>query len=67
MNVLDLLKCNDDYNVDTVLDVRHNGNWIGTDTVEHILYQYGLCEVVAFNRRYIDMIGRRNEYEDLNN
>ena len=61
MNVLDLLKCNDDYNVNTVLDVMYNGNWIGTDTVEHILYQYGLCEVVAFNRRQIDMISRRND------
>lgn len=61
MNVLDLLKCNDDYNVDTVLDVKHNGNWIGMDTVDHIMYQYGLCEVVAFNSRHIDMIGRRND------
>lgn len=57
MTMLELATRNIDYDLESELDVKYNGNWIGILTVEALVYKYGLCEIVNFSNRQISLIG----------
>ncbi len=57
MTMLELATRNADYDSESKIDVKYNGNWIGILTVEELVYNYGLCEIVNFSSRQISLIG----------
>lgn len=61
MTVLELINRNDDYTVETELQVCYNGKWMGMYSASQLVHVYGLCEVISFSRRQVIIIGRRND------
>lgn len=59
MTMLDLATRNADYELETELEVKYNGNWIGFLTVEVLVYKYGLCEIINFSSRQLSLIGEK--------
>ena len=59
MTMLELATRNADYELETKLEVKHNGNWIGIFTVSELAYKYGLCEIIYFNSKQVNLVGEK--------